>query len=403
MKKIVALALGFIITSSVIIPCFANQEKIEEKTVTMQERELWHEVIDSLDESEYGGAYIKDGELHIKPRNNEQVQSVVFNLSPNTRIASSIILDEEAKYTLDELNNAIDRSEDVWKELELNYVALSEANNGLIVGAAEWSDDKKQIFIEAVGVDNVIFEIADVTEEEVDKEVECENTRAEKKPIIGTLVWDIDLPSAQNVMTIGACVVGNNQFKGYITTAHSAKQGDRITTPGPVGQRENVGTVIKSVLNGSEGLDVALIKQGDTPMYNELPSGKKIMEGAKPVEGDDVIIAGGKGGETEAIISSINCKKTWDAPSFGDNQTYYNLIRMDFTGKDRTISGDSGSAILHHVDGKWYELVGIYKGSSNFTCQSKNAKNSDRDQDGLKYAYGSRWDLIESYFDITTY
>ena len=55
MKKIIALALGMIMTTSVITPCLASQQvAAEEKIAAMEERELWHEVINSLDESEYG-------------------------------------------------------------------------------------------------------------------------------------------------------------------------------------------------------------------------------------------------------------------------------------------------------------------------------------------------------------
>lgn len=364
----------------------------------MQERELWHEVIDSLDENEYGGAYIKDGELHIKPKNSEQVQSVLFDLSPNTRMSSNIVLDEEAEYTLDELNVAMDKSENVWKELDLNYVALSEANNGLRVGSPDWSDDKKQDFIDAVGIDNVIFEISDVTEEELPEEIEYKNPRATKEIVVAAPATNI--ANAQ-IMTIGACVTGSNRFKGFITTAHAAKKDDVLVASTSSGGRQNVGKVIKSVMNGKQGLDVALIQQGDAPMNNELPSGKKIMSGERPVEGDDVIIAGGNGGEKDATITSVNCKKTWDAPSYEDTQTYYNLIMMDLVGGDRTKSGDSGSPILKKVDKTWYELVGIYKGSSNL--KGIDVKSSDPDRDGLKYAYGTRWDLVESYFDVTTY
>lgn len=399
MKKIIALALGMIMTTSVITPCLASQQvAAEEKTAAMGERELWHEVINSLDESEYGGAYVKDGELHIKPKNNEQVQSILFDLSPDTRMSSNIILDKEAEYTLDELNEAMDKSESVWDELELNYVALSEANNGLRVGAPEWSDDKKQIFIDTVGVDNIIFELADVTEEETTTEMKYNEARVTNDPIIGTPVSNINRVE-DKIMTIGACVLGNNRFKGFITTAHSAKIGDKLVTIDTATNRKNVGKVIKSVLDGKSGLDVALIEQEDVPMYNELPSGKRIMIGERPVEGDDVIIAGGNGGEKDATITSINCKKAWDAPSYGDVQTYYNLIMMDFVGGDRTIGGDSGAPILRDVDRKWYELVGIYKGSSNL----RGIKASDSDRDGLKYAYGSRWDLIESHFNVRTY
>ena len=399
MKKIIALALGMIMTTSIITPCLASQQvAAEEKIAAMEERELWHEVINSLDESEYGGAYVKDGELHIKPKNNEQVQSILFDLSPDTRMSSNIILDKEAEYTLDELNEAMDKSESVWDELELNYVALSEANNGLRVGAPEWSDDKKQIFIDTVGVDNIIFELADVTEEETTTEMKYNEARVTNDPIIGTPVSNINRVE-DKIMTIGACVLGNNRFKGFITTAHSAKIGDKLVTIDTATNRKNVGKVIKSVLDGKSGLDVALIEQEDVPMYNELPSGKRIMIGERPVEGDDVIIAGGNGGEKDATITSINCKKAWDAPSYGDVQTYYNLIMMDFVGGDRTIGGDSGAPILRDVDGKWYELVGIYKDSSNL----RGIKDSDSDRDGLKYAYGSRWDLIESHFNVRTY
>ena len=155
MKKLIAFVTMLSITvSSSIVPCFANEQVV----VSEETRDFWEEIIDTLDENEDGGAYIKDGVLHIKPQDEVEMQSMLSETAPNSRAASSVILDDEAEYTLNELNEASDKSEKIWKELKLDYVAISERDNGLIVGAYEWTEEKKERFKEVVGINNVFFE-----------------------------------------------------------------------------------------------------------------------------------------------------------------------------------------------------------------------------------------------------
>ena len=158
MKKLIAFVTMLSITvSSSIVPCFANEQVV----VSEETRDFWEEIIDTLDENEYGGAYIKDGVLHIKPQDEVEMQSMLSETAPNSRAASSVILDDEAEYTLNELNEASDKSEKIWKELKLDYVAISERDNGLIVGAYEWTEEKKERFKEVVGINNVFFELVE--------------------------------------------------------------------------------------------------------------------------------------------------------------------------------------------------------------------------------------------------
>ncbi len=65
---------------------------------------------------------------------------------PQTRGASNIVVEGKADYTLQELNEASNKSVEVWKELDLDFVAVDEEYNALIVGAYEWTEEKKQTF-----------------------------------------------------------------------------------------------------------------------------------------------------------------------------------------------------------------------------------------------------------------
>ena len=155
MKKLAAfVAILSITISSTIIPCFASEEVV----ISEETRDFWEDVIDTLDEDEYGGAYIKDGILHIKPQDKVQTQSVLFDVAPNARMASDIILDDEAKYTVSELKSAMEKTNDLWETFNLNYVALSEEYNGLLVGAYKWTEEQKEEFVKIIGIENALSE-----------------------------------------------------------------------------------------------------------------------------------------------------------------------------------------------------------------------------------------------------
>lgn len=58
-------------------------------------------------------------------------------------------------YTREELQQAQQKAEKLWNELELLYVGMGE--NKLIAAALEWTEEEKKIFKEITGIQNVIF------------------------------------------------------------------------------------------------------------------------------------------------------------------------------------------------------------------------------------------------------
>ena len=142
MKKVIVLITTILVVfSSIAMTSYAKTEIA-----------LWEEILDNLEENDYGGAYVQDGKLHIKTKDSETLQATLFEILPKARTSSNIIIEDDAKYTLQELNNASDKSMEVWEELELDFVAVDEEYNALLVGAYEWTEEKKDTFMEAVGI-----------------------------------------------------------------------------------------------------------------------------------------------------------------------------------------------------------------------------------------------------------
>ena len=421
MKKLIAFVTMLSITvSSSIVPCFANEQVV----VSEETRDFWEEIIDTLDENEYGGAYIKDGVLHIKPQDEVEMQSILSETAPNSRAASSVILDDEAEYTLNELNEASDKSEKIWKELKLDYVAISERDNGLIVGAYEWTEEKKERFKEVVGINNVFFELVEDgievinNDEDFFEEIPTEEPAPKssgEKIILGQQMSDFDALSPEGypwLYTIGACILGEN-VTGYITAGHGEIQEGHT-----IGDRElKLGKVYEKIVSPSKGLDIALIeKQPNAPLTSRLPNNGIIVSSGRPIEGDQVTIAGGAQGFKYAEIRAASCKKYWntDGDSGSDDEIgddydnlYFNIMMMKFIGRNRTVAGDSGAPILVSTgSGNRYKLVGIYKGVSETgpTIISDDLTDEEIARYYYKYAYGTRWDLVAKYFwgDIYT-
>ena len=115
-------------------------------------------------------------------------------------------------------------------------MAVDEEYNALLVGAYEWTEEKKETFIEAIGIKNVIFETVEPIEEqkieytstkkEEQEQIDTEQvTRDGTEMFIGKQAQNEDVKGEDGpiVSTIGACILGNdNNFKkGFVTTAHT--------------------------------------------------------------------------------------------------------------------------------------------------------------------------------------
>lgn len=384
MKKLVAFLMILSITiSSSISFCFANEEVV----VSEETRDFWEDVIDTLDENEYGGAYIKDGVLHIKPQDKIEVQNIVSETAPNTRAISSVILDDEAKYTLNELKDAMSKTTKLWETFDLNYVALSEEYNGLLIGSYEWTEQKQKEFVDAVGIENIIFETVnrydeEYSTEEMNKDKNLEKVKKQELP--GTLIYNDNVRDDKTGdrlrSTLTACVVG--EMEGYITTAHKGvEKGHKILYDkdgNAINDKETLGYVKDRIEDGSRGIDAAFIKQDIyAPSSNVLPNGAGnsayLMTEEKAVEGDKVKIFGGQNrNPVEAVIKSTYCTKEWETPDDNGDYTWYNMIMMYINSPQYTQEGDSGAPVTVKIDNKldYYGIVGVYKGADIYTGSS---------------------------------
>lgn len=139
-KKTVLLT--FVLLLSNTVNCFAS-------------RDGWNTVLNRLSDSMYGGAYVKEDVLHIKPIDTKQVQDIIADVAPN----ADIVLDPPAKYTMAQLIDGQNKADKIWDELKLDYVAISEQNNGLSAGSTSvWTEQNKTLFIKTTGIENVTFE-----------------------------------------------------------------------------------------------------------------------------------------------------------------------------------------------------------------------------------------------------
>ncbi len=139
-KKTVLLT--FVLLLSNTVNCFAS-------------RDGWDTVLNRLSDSMYGGAYVKEDVLHIKPIDTKQVQDIISDVAPN----ADIVLDSPAKYTMAQLIDGQNKADKIWDELKLDYVAISEQNNGLSAGSTmDWTEQNKALFIKTTGIENVTFE-----------------------------------------------------------------------------------------------------------------------------------------------------------------------------------------------------------------------------------------------------
>ena len=441
MKKIIALVTAITIaTSSMAITSYA---KGENDVIPNEDIELWEDVLDNLEEDEYSGAYVKDGQLHIKAKDTEELQTAMLEAVPQTRGASNIVVEGKADYTLQELNEASDKSVEVWKELDLDFVAVDEEYNALIVGAYEWTEEKKQTFIEAVGIQNVIFQTVDPLEEQQIEYVSEENeevieetqaAEVERPFLIPRLIDEKKVIENSNYLnsTIGACIVGNGSGfkKGFVTTAHTnnpkqpTKKGDDID----IHNGRHIGKIYDRIISASKGIDIAIIQaDSDIKLTSEIYTGndeKKrkigtLIGSRKPVKGYYCYIFPGYTmwenpsiENIELMISSVNCKKVFDGV-VDDNgeEVFYNMLMFKIPGSRRTQGGDSGSPIAMQYDNEGnYELIGIYKGASTTGYNSElssymenKASTYEEDRTDYKYLFATNWQQVEKHFNVVMY
>jgi len=155
MKKRLLTITAFVVSLGILNPlsCFAFERTDDE----------YGTIVANLESDSYGGAYIKDGVLHIKPL-SEQIKPRLVKTSGNAQV----VFDDIAQYSMEELNKAMEESVVLFDELDIDFVGIDEENNGLRVGMIDVTEEKKERFCHEIAIDNILFEEVSAIESPVE-------------------------------------------------------------------------------------------------------------------------------------------------------------------------------------------------------------------------------------------
>lgn len=359
-----------------------SMEAVTSKMIALNDE--YSSVIDNLDESEYGGLYLDGDVLHIKPVESNNSKKEINEIEANMLRSSNninLVIDDVAKYTYKELEEAKDKVFDAADDLEIVSAGISNKNNAIVIGAEEWDEEKKQLVIKTAGLDNIIFETREVESSTSDNASDVKfNVNSNYKATatndiyVGDQIINYD---NGKFSTLGACAIIDGR-EGYISTGHNNELGDVFKLYG-----ERLGVVTELKYGGS--VDAAFIEKdsrSEYPLTDDLRlsnppyrTGRLTSSTSLVLEGA-VICWGFGSGYRIAIVEDTSY-------SFRINGTKFkNLIRMDLEGE----LGDSGGPIVTYKGNDKYSLVGIFKGS-----------------DGYGYGVATRWDSIEDLWDAELY
>ncbi len=236
MKKRLLTITAFVVSLGILNPlsCFAFERTDDE----------YGTIVANLESDSYGGAYIKDGVLHIKPL-SEQIKPRLVKTSGNAQV----VFDDIAQYSKEELNKAMEESVVLFDELDIDFVGIDEENNGLRVGMIDVTEEKKERFCHEIAIDNILFEEVSAIESPVENSNYAETDMGAERAADNEIQAGLDLfdDSKRRLECTNAASVydSNNQFY-FITTAHGMDVGDSM-----VYSRGEVGKISKSVLSPS--------------------------------------------------------------------------------------------------------------------------------------------------------
>lgn len=138
-------------------------EKVSSKMIALNDE--YSSIIDNLDESEYGGLYLDGDVLHIKPVESNSTKREINGLNEKKLSSSNninIVIDDVAKYTYKELEEAKDKVFNAADDLDIVSAGISNKNNAIVIGAEDWDEEKKEAVIKTSGIENVLFETQEI-------------------------------------------------------------------------------------------------------------------------------------------------------------------------------------------------------------------------------------------------
>ncbi len=401
-------------------PPVISEETLKEREVTLtvpteidekvtayvqNERDVWSVISGNVDKDDYGGMYIEDEELHIKTMNSN-VETLIDDISLYTPrsvngFEKNIILDDDAVYSIAQLEAATDRLWTAFRNDEINIVAtaIDEKLNGIIVEATEWTNETKTLAEDILGIDSshLVFETVDgVFDEESENSsaqasLSTRSSLADAMP--GSLIHNKDT-NRDYTLGAGICYETKNRESlkvttkyGFLTAAHNCNVDDLFYMGNyKVGAVKFLATA-ENARNGYGTLDAAVIRETNKTAVNyslNTYNGKIILNAAGPIQGETAYMIGGISGLKSGKITSVKYEVNWtgDAPGF-----YRFMVKTTIV----SASGDSGAPLLRLNNDGTYTLLGILKGRESsdnmaiFTSWDCLEREFSRSYDKYKY------------------
>lgn len=159
MKKYMTIIIAVLCTA-VILPYSAFAAPKGQ----LYKGDLEGDIAELIDDSDYGGMYMKDEMLHIKlfPDDIKTMKHIkkLAEYNGYKEFDAAAVIEFDAVYSLYDLKKAMDKlcCAEYDGLIDIAGVGINEAANGLLIDASEWTEEKKKLASEISGIDSDYLE-----------------------------------------------------------------------------------------------------------------------------------------------------------------------------------------------------------------------------------------------------
>ena len=392
--------ISYVTVMALLVGTFPINAFAAENTLSDYDKMIVN-IVENSDEN--SGVYFKDNILHIVP--TEGKGDTLSTTLYNTRNSGvEYIIDNPAKYTADELQTAFLTLRANRDDLDITSYTVNFENNGIIVSAADWTEEEKEEIANLLGIENIEFisegndvkfdeydELANETAEVDNLSDNSFNTMSNNATYKAKLGYRMNWEANSDInYTIGRAVEDSRGNIYFVTAGHGLATDDEMyletVTDSDSGTYINglMGTVEEALAEGD--IDAALVASNDAFLPTTITRENVYVEDdGTPYEGSISTVWTCRG-PVFVKITSTGVDVMWEG------NWMENMIEMSYGSTTTTGGGDSGAciSILWNNDYTQQRYIGIYKGRKELA-------------DGSMRIYGTNRTVIEDRYNVSSY
>lgn len=333
------------------------------------EKDFWSILASNLNPLDYGGVYVNDeGALCIKVIQKANVTSLINSTSqflPNEfkEVQNNVIIEEDAIYTMTQLNEAVDKLFEAKKKDEIDFIGVGtyERINGLFVEAKQWNESLKKS----------VSEISNLEMDHLDFRISTGDFKDQGVTRAGDLINNED---TGRVASAGCGVyyeITNTRGEtfedyGWVTAGHYVEESDEFNNINDY--MGFVDFVNLGYLGDNSYIyaDAAVIyrpkKKTECDFTMSSYLGKLVLNTGTAIENESILRVGGYS-NSEGKVTSANYSMSWDGQGPGN---YRYMVQTTCT----SVGGDSGGPLFRVRSDGNYTLLGILKGIEHDTSRT---------------------------------